>query len=53
MPYYFDVVNYLDLESEDLKTHIDSVGIILYQKESAQVTREPDSKYGGTYIQEE
>src|SRR5687767_125594 len=45
MPYHFDVVNYSEIESKDLKLQIDRAGIILYQKESAFVAQEPDIKY--------
>lgn len=30
LPYYFDVVNYSEIQSEELIAHIDRVGVILF-----------------------
>lgn len=33
LPYYFDILDYNSLESEQLKDHIDRVGIVIYTKQ--------------------
>ncbi len=37
MPYKFDIVNYTQNSHEDLKKHIDRVGITIYDKNSSLV----------------
>lgn len=32
LPYFFDVISYHDISSQELKKHIDSVGKIIYEK---------------------
>lgn len=45
MPYHFDIINYHKIERKELVAHVDRVGILLYRKEGAQVTGEPEIKY--------
>ncbi len=32
MPYYFDVIDYHQIQNKDLKQHIDEKGIVIYTK---------------------
>lgn len=34
LPYFFDVICYQDLSNEELKKHIDSVGKLIYKRDS-------------------
>ncbi|MGL4392199.1 MAG: nucleotidyltransferase domain-containing protein [Fusobacteriaceae bacterium] len=36
-PYKFDVLDYNNIENQDLKKHIDRVGIIIYEKTFKQI----------------
>jgi len=36
MPYFFDIVDYSHLNHEDLKSHIDRVGIVFFTRELAE-----------------
>jgi len=31
LPYFFDVINYHEISNEELKSHIDKVGVIIYK----------------------
>jgi len=33
LPYFFDITHYASLENQNLKDHIDRVGVVLYQKQ--------------------
>ena len=33
MPYFFDIVDYAHLNNEELKSHIDRVGIVFFTQE--------------------
>ena len=46
MPYHFDILNYHDINNEELLKHIDRVGIILYQKEAIISVNDPKTDYG-------
>lgn len=35
MPYFFDIVDYAHLNHEELKSHIDRVGIVFFTRETA------------------
>lgn len=45
MPYRFDVLNYNTLLNQDLKSHIDRMGALIYEGESASVLQDPKEKY--------
>jgi len=34
LPYFFDITHYASLENQNLKDHIDRVGVVFYQKQS-------------------
>jgi predicted nucleotidyltransferase len=33
LPYFFDITHYASLENQNLKDHIDRVGVVFYQKQ--------------------
>ncbi len=33
LPYFFDITHYASLENQNLKDHIDQVGVVFYQKQ--------------------
>ncbi|MCG8319853.1 MAG: nucleotidyltransferase domain-containing protein [Cytophagales bacterium] len=45
IPYYVDVVYYDELEHQELKEHIDRVGINFFESKLPHVINEPPAKY--------
>jgi predicted nucleotidyltransferase len=45
LPYFTDVVNYHKTEHEELKEHIQRVGVLLYDKSQAGIIHEPPADY--------
>jgi predicted nucleotidyltransferase len=44
LPYFFDILKYEDVSNEKLKEHIDSIGILIYQKgKTADPPKRPDT----------
>lgn len=39
LPYFFDVVDYTHLNSQELKAHIDRVGVVIFSKEDDLPTK--------------
>mgnify|MGYP001473432690 CR=1 FL=1 len=45
MPYRFDVVNYNTIQNQDLKSHIDRVGKLIYERVTTSVLQDPKEEY--------
>ncbi len=38
LPYFFDIVDYKELENENLKEHIEKFGIVLFERKEKSIT---------------
>lgn len=38
LPYFFDIVNYNDLENKNLKEHIEKFGIVFFERKEKSIT---------------
>lgn len=45
MPYHFDVLNYNTIQNQDLRSHIDRMGKLIYEGEAATILRDPKEDY--------
>jgi predicted nucleotidyltransferase len=45
MPYHFDILSYEDLKNNNLVSHIDNVGKLLYEVKNEIIMNDPSAKY--------